>query len=215
MPVEREDQEQVLIHQLLDGDEAAFTALVDRYHAVMIRLARTFVHDADTAEEVVQDAWLGVLNGLESFKGRSSLKSWIFAIVVNKAKTRGKREARSLPFSALANDEAGGSEVAVNPDRFLGPDTQWPGHWMRPPESWGDNPEVRLLQADTMARLSRIIDDLPLAQRTVLTLRDIAGHDPEAICNELGITETNMRVLLHRARSRTRSALEQYLADTP
>ena len=215
MPAEREDRERDLIQRLLDGEEAAFTALVDCYHTSMIRLARTFVREPETAEEVVQDSWIGVLNGLESFKGRSSLKSWIFAIVVNKAKTRGKREARSLPFSALANDEASGHELAVDPDRFLGPDTQWPGHWMRPPESWGDNPEVRLLQADTMARLSRIIDDLPPAQRTVLTLRDIAGQDPETICNELGITETNMRVLLHRARSKTRSELERYLADTP
>lgn len=209
------EQERLLVQRLLDGDEATFTALVECYHESMIRLARTFVRDPGAAEEVVQEAWVGVIKGLASFKGNSSIKSWIFAITVNKAKTRGKREARSVPFSALVQDEVSGVHPAVDPDRFLGPEAQWPGHWMQPPRPWGDNPEVRLLQADAMAQLRSVLDRLPPAQRSVVTLKDVAGLDPESICNELGITETNMRVLLHRARSRIRGELERYFDEQP
>ena len=199
-----------VVRQLLDGDEAAFAALVEQLHPSIVRLACAFVRDRATAEEVAQDAWLAVLNGLASFQGKSSLKSWIFAIVVNRAKSRGKREARSIPFSALASEESRDRELAVSPDRFLGPDTQWPGHWMRPPESWGDNPEVRLLHVETMGILAQLLDQLPPAQRSVVIMRDVAGFDPETICNELDVSETNMRVLLHRGRSRLRAALEQH-----
>ena len=201
-----------LLIRLRDGEEAAFTSLVERYHHAMIRVARTFVHDDATAEEVVQDAWIGVLSGIASFEGRSSLKSWMFAIVVNKAKTRSKREARSTPFSALAASEVSGTSTAVDPDRFMGPDGPYPGHWRQPPEPWGESPEARLLQSETMAQLARILDQLPPAQRTVVTLRDIAGHDAQTVCNALGITETNMRVLLHRGRSKIRGELERSLA---
>ena len=213
MPADRDADEKGLIVRLRDGDEAAFVTLVDCYHGAMIRVARGFVRDHATAEEVVQDAWVGVLKGLAAFEGRSSLKSWIFAIVVNRAKTRGSQEARTTPFSALAAEEASGAQRAVDPDRFLGPEAQWPGHWAQPPESWGESPEARLMRTETMAQLARILDELPPAQRTVITLRDIAGHDAQSICNVLGITETNMRVLLHRARSKVRGALEAYLSD--
>jgi RNA polymerase sigma-70 factor, ECF subfamily len=213
MTLRESDDEGDLIRCLRDGDEEAFGSLVDRYHGPMIRFARGFVNDQTVAEEVVQDAWLGVLNGLAAFAGRSSLKSWIFAIVANKAKTRAGKEARSIPFSAMAAREASGAEPAVDPDRFLGADAEWPGHWARPPESWGERPEERLLSREMMHQFARILESLPAAQRTVLTLRDVEGHDAKSVCNILGVTETNMRVLLHRARSRVRGQLELYFAD--
>lgn len=208
----RDVDEGALIASLREGNEDAFTALVERYHGAMIRVARGFVRDEATAEEVVQEAWLGVLNGVGTFEGRSSLKSWIFAIVVNRAKSRGTREARSTPFSALAANEATGSEPAVSPERFLDAMAQWPGHWAQPPASWGENPEARVMRTETISQLVRALDELPPAQRTVISLRDVAGHDAATICNTLGITETNMRVLLHRARSKVRGALERYFA---
>jgi RNA polymerase sigma-70 factor (ECF subfamily) len=214
MATSRDTDEGRLIVRLREGDEAAFTALVDRYHSAMIRVARGFVRDAATAEDVAQEAWLAVLNGLTAFERRSSLKSWIFAIVVNRAKTRAAREGRSTPFSSLVSLETSGSEPAVDPDRFLDASAKWPGHWSQPPVAWGDDPEECLLRSETIAQLKRILDDLPPAQRTVISLRDLAGQDAESICNALGITETNLRVLLHRARSKVRGALEGYLANT-
>lgn len=213
MNLREPDAESGLLQRLRDGNEEAFVVLVDRHHAAMIRFARGFVRDQAVAEEVVQDAWLGVLNGLADFAGRSSLKSWIFAIVANKAKTRAGKEARSIPFSAMAAQELSGAEPAVDPGRFLGAEAEWPGHWARPPESWGERPEERLLSRETMEQLARILEGLPAVQRTVITLRDVEGHDAKFICNVLGVTETNMRVLLHRARSRVRGQIEQYLAD--
>ena len=215
MTVRPETDEATLVTRLRGGDEAAFTTIVDRYHGAMLRVARGFVHDHATAEEVVQDAWMGVLKGLGSFEGRSSLRSWIFAIVVNRAKTKAVREARSTPFSALATQEAAGTQPSVDPDRFRGPDMEWPGHWAEPPRPWAENPEARLLQGETMAYLERALEELPPAQRSVIMMRDFAGYDAQAICNALDISETNMRVLLHRARSRIRGQLEQYLVEPP
>ena len=214
MAINREADERRLIASLRDGDESAFTALVGRYNSAMIRVARGFVRDEATAEDVVQEAWLGVLNGLATFEGRGSLKSWIFAIVANRAKTRATREGRSTPFSSLVSLETSGSDPAVDPDRFLDATAKWPGHWSQPPVAWGDDPEACLLRSETMAQLKRILDELPPAQRTVISLRDIAGQEAASICNALGITETNMRVLLHRARSKVRGSLERYLANT-
>jgi RNA polymerase sigma-70 factor, ECF subfamily len=213
MRANRDPIEAELVARLQTGDESAFISLVDTYHATMIRFARGFVRNRATAEEVVQDAWVGVLQGLASFEGRSSLKSWIFTIVANRAKTRGIREARSTPFSALADLEASGMEPAVDPLRFRPPGAEWPGHWAAPPESWGGDPEARLLQAETMAQIGRALESLPRAQRAVVTLRDVAGHSSESVCNILGITETNMRVLLHRGRSKIRGELERYFSD--
>jgi RNA polymerase sigma-70 factor (ECF subfamily) len=214
MAENRETDERRLIASLRSGDECAFTAVVARYQVAMTRVARGFVHDEATAEDVVQEAWLGILNGLAAFEGRGSLKSWIFAIVVNRAKTRATREGRSTPFSSLVSLETSGTEPAVDPDRFLDATAKWPGHWSQPPVAWGADPEACLLHSETMAQLKRILDDLPPAQRTVISLRDIAGQDAESICNALGITETNMRVLLHRARSKVRGSLERYLTNT-
>ena len=196
--------------QLVDGlrarDEAAFAALLRMYGAGMLRVARLYVSSRAVAEEVVQEAWVGVLKGIDRFEGRSSLKTWLFSIVANTAKTRGVREARSAPFSSLADDDA-----SVSPDRFLGADSRFPGHWAVPPGSWAGLPEDRLLAAETLAVVARTIERLPPSQRAVLTLRDLQGLSADEVCNALDLTETNGRVLLHRARAKVRAALEEYL----
>jgi len=183
--------------------------LVDRYGPAMLRVARGFVRSQAVAEEVVQEAWLGVLKGLDRFEERASLKTWIFRILTNVAKTRGEREGRSVPFSSLATDADG--EQAVDPERFFPPGHASAGAWAAPPRPWEDVPEDRLLSQETQAAVARAIEELPEAQQTVITLRDVQGWAPEEVCNVLGITETNQRVLLHRARSKVRRALEQYL----
>jgi len=196
--------------QLVDGlrarDEAAFASLVRMYGAGMLRVARMYVSSRAVAEEVVQEAWLGVLSGIDRFEGRSSLKTWLFRIVANTAKSRGVREARSAPFSSLGDDEA-----SVSPDRFLGAGERFPGHWAVPPDSWAGVPEDRLLAAETLALIARTIERLPPSQRAVLTLRDLEGLSADEVCNALDLTETNGRVLLHRARAKVRAALEEYL----
>jgi RNA polymerase sigma-70 factor (ECF subfamily) len=197
-----------LVEGLRARDEAAFAALMRMYGAGMLRVAQMYVSSRAVAEEVVQEAWLGVLKGIDRFEGRSSLKTWLFRIVVNTAKTRGVREARSLPFSALVDD---GGEGTVPADRFLGAGERFPGHWAVPPASWAGIPEERLLSGETMDVVRRAIDSLPPAQRTVLTLRDVEGLSAEEVCNALDLTETNGRVLLHRARAKVRAALEEYL----
>lgn len=195
-----------LVRQLLDGEEAAFTGLVNRYHGALLRLALAFVSDRAVAEEVVQDTWLGVLNGLRSFEGRSTLKTWIFRILTNRAKTRGQREARSVPFSALAISESD-DEPAVEPSRFTSA-----GMWAAPPGRWGeDTPEKLLLRREAMALVEKTIAELPAGQRAVIALRDVEGLDAAEVCNVLEVSETNQRVLLHRARSKVRAALERYL----
>ena len=204
-----------LIEDLREGRESAFEALVEQHHASMVRLARSFVASDASAEEVAQEAWIGVLRGIATFEGRSSLKRWIFAIVINRAKSRGLNESRSVPFSSFVKGEVTEAQAAVDPDRFLGPGTPWPGHWAAPPVSWREDPEERLLQLETRTRLARALEELPPAQRAVVTLRDIAGFEAAEICNELDIGETHMRVLLHRGRSKLRAALEQYLNESP
>ncbi len=204
--------EDVILARLRAGDEAAFLSLVDRYAAAMRKIARAYVRDDATAEDVVQEAWLGVLRGLPSFEGRSSLRGWIFTIVVNRAKTRGVREARSVPFSALARDETERDDPSVAADRFAGPGEAWPRHWRDEPAPWGDRPEERLLGRELRARIDAAIDALPPAQRTVVILRDIAGQPTQDVCNELDLTETHVRVLLHRARAKIRRAIAPYVA---
>ena len=196
--------EDVLVASLRSGDEQAFMDLVDRYGPSMLRLARTFVSSRAVAEEVVQETWLGVLRGLDRFEGRSSLKTWIFRILANVARTRGERESRSLPFSSL--DPAGSDEWAVDPSRF-----DAGGAWSSPPASWEDVPEDRLLSRETLAAIDQAIAALPQTQRTVISLRDVNGWTSDEVCNVLDISETNQRVLLHRARAKVRRALEQTL----
>lgn len=201
----------VLIRALRAGDEAAFSALVRRYHAPMVRVAQSFVSSPAVAEEVVQETWVGVLRGLERFEGRSTLKTWIFRILTNTAKTRGIREGRTVPFSSLAGDDE--NDPAVDPGRFLGADDRWAEHWATPPRRWDTRPEASLLTHELRERLDSAISALPPMQAQVITLRDIEGWSSEEVCNVLELSETNQRVLLHRARSKVRAMLERYFDD--
>src|SRR6266566_7665212 len=202
-----------LVEALRNGNEAAFVSLVDRYHAAMLRLAIMFVTSQAVAEEVVQEAWIGVLQGLNRFEGRSSLKTWIFRILTNCAKTRARREGRSIPFSSLPDYDTELPECAVDPDRFLPADHQWPGRWVSFPAKWEEMPEDRLLSQETRARIDRAIEALPPAQREIIILRDIEGWTSKETCAFLGISEVNQRVLHHRARSKVRTVLENYFEE--
>ncbi len=200
-----------LLAALRRGDEAAFTDLVEQYHTSLVRLAMLYVHDTSVAEEVAQETWLAVLQGLERFEGRSSLKTWIYTILTNRAKTRSLRENRSLSFSDLG--PASPDEPIVDPDRFNPPDhPNEPGSWAQKPESWND-PEQRLLSGETLAQVGKAIAGLPDNQRIVISLRDVDGFSSQEVCNILEISETNQRVLLHRARSKVRRALERYFQE--
>ncbi|MFL5767748.1 MAG: RNA polymerase sigma factor [Actinomycetota bacterium] len=185
--------------------------LVERYSPSMLRIAQLYTPSRAVAEDVVQETWVGVLQGLDRFEGRSSLKTWIFRILTNRAKTRGQRERRSIPFSSLADRESEGNEPAVDPSRFHGDDDRFANGWASPPTSWEDVPEDRLLSTETLSKVEEAIAELPEMQRLVITLRDIDGWSSQEVCNFLDITETNQRVLLHRARSKVRKALEEYL----
>ena len=199
------DADAALVARLRSGDEAAYTEVVRRYHGALVRVAAAHVRSTSLAEEVAQDAWLAVLNGLERFEGRSSFRTWLFTIAANVAKTRGKREARVLPFSALAREEEE-RELPVEAGNFL-PD----GHWSTPPSEWGDA-EQRLCAHETLDQIQAEIEKLPEVQRTVLTLRDVRGLDADEVCRLLEISEVNQRVLLHRARAKLRKALSGTLA---
>jgi len=203
-----------MIAALRRGDETAYAAAIDRYGPAMLRLARYHVRDRAAAEEVVQEAWLGVLTGLDRFEGRSSLKTWIFRIVSNRAKTRGERESRSAPFSALASADLDRDDPAVDADRFLAADDpQWPRHWAAAPDDWARLPEERLLAKETLSRVAEAIATLPATQREVVRLRDVEGWDSKEVCGLLEISEGNQRVLLHRGRSKVRAAVEPYLKE--
>jgi RNA polymerase sigma-70 factor (ECF subfamily) len=198
------------VEALRAGDERVFRELVERYHASMIRVALMYVRTRAVAEEVVQDAWIGVLGSLPRFEGRSSLRTWIFRILANQARTRARREGRSVPFSSLAG--AGEDAPAVDPDRFLAAGhPAFPGHWAAPPRSWEGMPEEELLARETRERVQEAIDALPEAQRAVISLRDVEGWSSEEVRDLLELSEGNQRVLLHRARSKVRQALEEYL----
>ena len=204
--------EERLLAGLRAGDERAFRELVERYDRSLLRVAMLFVATRADAEEIVQETWLAVLAGVERFERRSSLKTWLFRILTNRAKTRAVREARSVPFSALVAREAGGDEPAVPPERFLPIDhPRWPGHWAAAPRSWADTPEQRLLSAETRGVIETAIQALPPVQRAVISLRDVEGWESEEVCGALELSEGNQRVLLHRARSRVRAALDEYL----
>jgi len=197
-----------LVAALRDGDEKSFLALVQSLNAPMLRVASVYVSSRAVAEEVVQEAWLGVLKGLAAFQGRSSLRRWIFGIVTNCARSRGVREARSTPFSAMGPAED--DEPAVDPGRFLPPDhTRWPGHWSQPPTPWAED---QVLNKESLAVVDAAIARLPVNQREVITLRDVLGWTSEGACESLAISEGNQRVLLHRARSKVRAALEKHFA---
>jgi RNA polymerase sigma-70 factor, ECF subfamily len=209
-------KERELLGALRRGDEAAFVQLVEALHGSMLRLAMVHVGDRAVAEEVIQDAWLGVLQQLDRFEGRSSLKTWILRIVSNRAKTRAIRERRTVPFSALpGGDLRDANEPTVEPDRFLPAGHRWAGHWASPPGNWREVPENLLLSRETMTEIGRAVDGLPASQRAVLVLRDVEGLTAAEACQLLGLNEGNQRVLLHRARSKVRAALERYLDAAP
>ena len=203
-----------LIAALRAGDERAFEGLVERLHPSLVRVARLYVSSDAVAQEVAQETWLGVLNGLDRFEERSSLKTWIFRILVNIAKTRGVREGRSVPFSSVAGAEE--HERAVDADRFIPADAERAArHWAIPPAVWSTEPDERVLAGETRELIFRTIDRLPPNQRAAIVLRDVEGWSSEEVRNELGVGETNQRVLLHRARSKVRQALEDYFRDEP
>lgn len=198
-------EESALLDALRRGDEDAFTRLVGEHHASLRRVARLYVANSAIADEVVQDTWLGVIRGIWAFEGRSSLKTWIFRILVNRARTRAVRESRSAPFTGtLPADSGGEPEPSVS-------DSAAPGDWVRPPLDPDSSPEPHLLTKELRERLRTVIDALPSNLRTVVWLRDVEGWSSEEVCSALAIQETNQRVLLHRARSRVRAALEPYL----
>lgn len=197
-----------LVARLRGGDERAFEALVEQHYGMMLAVARGYVRTRAVAEEVVQEAWVGVLNGIGRFEGRSSLRTWIMRIVVNIAITRGEREARTIPFSTLAPE---GDEPAVDPDRFRDGSDGFPGHWRAYPANWAAVPDDALLSRETLDVVMGAIEELPDAQRVVITMRDVAGCTAEEVCGTLKVSEGNQRVLLHRARSRVRNTLERHL----
>jgi RNA polymerase sigma-70 factor (ECF subfamily) len=201
-------QDRELVAALRRGDEAAFMNLVEELGPSLLRVARMYVPSTAVAEEVVQETWIGVLNGIDRFEGRSSLKTWVFRILANIAKTRGERERRSVPFSSAAG--AAADEPSVDPDRFVGAGAEPAGAWALAPARW-PGPEESLLSGETREVILAAIDKLPPAQREVITLRDVDGWSSEEVRNALEISETNQRVLLHRARSKVRGAIERHL----
>ncbi len=199
------DDDFELVERARGGEEAAFATLVGRHHSTLLRTARAFVRDPAAAEDVAQDTWLAVVRGLDRFEGRARFKTWLLHILANRARTRGVRDARMLPVDMSVDDYA----TSAIADRF---DAR--GRWAQPPVAWQDA-ETALGDRQLVAHLERAIAELPANQRLVVTLRDVEGLESDEVCNLLGITETNQRVLLHRARTRLRAALAAQLGSTP
>jgi RNA polymerase sigma-70 factor, ECF subfamily len=195
-----------LLERAREGDEDAFAALVRRYSPSLLRVAQMYVPSRSVAEDVVQETWLGVVRGLDRFEGRSSFRTWLFRILVNRAKTRGVRERRTVPFAALSAEDSDDDEPAVDPTRF-----SQEGFWGAPPRRWDEDPESALRSKEALRIAREAIDKLPETQRTVITMRDLEGFPSDEVRNVLGITETNQRVLLHRARAKVRQALENWI----
>jgi RNA polymerase sigma-70 factor (ECF subfamily) len=201
-----------LVERLRAGDEEAFMDLVARWSPSMLRVARMYVPTQAIAEDVVQETWLGVLTGIDRFEGRSSLRTWVFSILVNRARTRGERERRTVPFASLAREEVDGEFAAVDADRFVR-EGDAIGAWAAPPVRWWEEPERALDSAEAVERIEAEIDKLPETQRLVITMRDVLGMSSQDVRSALDISETNQRVLLHRARSKVRAGLEDYYAN--
>jgi RNA polymerase sigma-70 factor (ECF subfamily) len=200
--------ETLLVKALCDRDVDAFAYLIDRYHASLIRIARMYVPSNEIAEEVVQETWLAVLQGVERFEQRATLKTWLYRVLVNIARARGAKERRTIPYADAEDLDDG---PAVDPRRFrrFG---RHSGAWKRPPNPWPE-PEQTVIDADVLAAVQRAAESLPPAQREVLTLRDVLGWNATEVCDSLGITDANQRVLLHRARSKVRGELERYYGE--
>lgn len=195
------------------GDDEVFAQVVDRYHGQLIRLAASYVRDRAVVEEVVQDTWMAVICGIDRFEGRSSFKTWLFRIMTNIAKKRGARERRSVPLSALgvpSDDEGAAPDI----DCFLPDGRVWAGHWAASPASWGAQPIERLLANESRDVIENAIERLPALQRRVITLRDVEGWSPQDVCDVLGISDGNHRIVLHRARTKVRAALDAYFTSS-
>jgi RNA polymerase sigma-70 factor, ECF subfamily len=203
--------ESTLISALRDGDEAVFAQLVDKHTPSMLRVARGYVPNREIAEEVVQETWIALLKGIDKFEGRSSLRTWLFTVMINIAKARGVRERRDADVAIAAY--TGGT---VDPARFRGSDDPYPGHWLadETPSPFPDTPEGSVLGSELVAIARRELDKLPERQRIVVTMRDMLGFDSSEVCELLDISMANQRVLLHRGRAAVRQVLEDYLAET-
>ncbi len=201
-----------LVAALRAGDEGAFRGVVERHHRAMVRVALTFVRSQAVAEEVAQETWLAVIEGLDRFEGRSSLKTWIFRILIRKARARGVRESRSRPISSLISEGEDAEETS--PEQFFGACHRWAGHWMQPPQRWNDLPEDRAVARETRTAVLEAIRGMVPAQRSVIALRDIEGWSPREVTELLHLTDVNQRVLLHRARTRVRSRLDRHFRET-
>jgi RNA polymerase sigma-70 factor, ECF subfamily len=205
------DDDSEIVEALRRGDDEAFQRLMDEHSGAMLRVAMSYVGIRAAAEEVLQETWIGVLRGIDRFEGRSSLRTWIFRILTNTAKTRAAREHRAVPFSSLGGEAEAGEGPVVDPDRFLPPDHAGAGdHWATAPRSWG-TPEDDLLATETRKVILDSIASLPPSQRAVVTLRDVEGWPAEEVCDVLELSDGNQRVLLHRGRSKVRADVESHL----
>ncbi len=206
------EDDSVLVAALRRGDDSAFAWMLDRYDASLWRTARTHVPTDAAADDVVQDTWLGVIRGIDRFEQRSSVKTWLYRILMNLARSRGVRERRTLPFSSAGGSTADDGEPTFDPDRFRPdvPGEAYPGHWRSLPPDWEHEPEDRLLSQETLGVVASALDALPPSQREVVRLRDVEGWSPDEVCDSLGLTDANQRVLLHRGRARLRRALESH-----
>lgn len=199
-------EDRALVERLRAGDEQTFAALVDGWSGWMLRLARAHVPTTSAAEEVVQETWLAVLEGLDRFRGEASLRTWVYRILLNQAKRRGVRESRTVPFASLGPEDQG---PTVDPDRFQGPDERHPGGWRQFPDEW---PEQVALTREVREVVTVALTELPPRQRVVVALRDLDGHTADEVCDLLDISAGNQRVLLHRGRAVVRAHLERYFA---
>lgn len=207
MDEEAAGRERALVEALRDGDEHAFAALVDEHTPMMLKVARGYVSNQEAAEEVVQETWIALLKGIQTFEHRALLRTWLFRILVNIAKTRGAKDHKHQTVMLDENHP----NPAVDPSRFRDASEPWTGHWRTPPQRWEDGPEGSLLAGEIRDVTRRELDQLPPAQRAVVTLRDVLGYDATEVCEMLSVSAANQRVLLHRGRARIRQALEQYL----
>jgi RNA polymerase sigma-70 factor, ECF subfamily len=199
-----------LVAGLRAGVEATFAMLLDAWSPGLLRTARAYVSSAEAAEDVVQETWIAVLRGIDRFEGRSSLRTWVYRILVNIAKTHGVKDSRTVAWSGLSEPDTG---PTVDPGRFQGPGEPYPGHWRGFPDAW-PSPESEVVWREARAMVDSALADLPHRQRVVITLRDVDGYSSEEVCSILDITAANQRVLLHRARAAVRRRLEDYFATS-